>query len=361
MSRLRRDLVERRLWIVLVALVVAVAAVPFVLHGHSDASADVIGPTVTGPSGVPAGAAGGSAEATSDRAAGHASVSAAVRHAETTRDPFAAATSASSTKTTAARATSTTATTAPRATPTTATTATTAETNARPSIPAASANPATPSAATHSDPKPATRVVTRTVTVTTTTPAATSTGTTAKTTASTKPSSAGHGAWTVYAVSAVVSATGHAAWRADLARLTPLPSVRSPKVMFTGVLGQGRGAVFALGDGVRATGPDRCRPSRADCAAIVLASGQVERLSWSAPGGATVAEYLADRITPKKVDSAAAERTAFARVSRAGRCELDLADPLAYDQRRGTVSETATIACRGIRHAVAFPGPHAGS
>lgn len=344
MNRLRRDLIERRLWIVVVALVAAVVAVPLVLHGHSNASADIVAPPTTGAGGVPAvaGAGSSSAQATSDRTAGRPGVPAAVRRAETTRDPFLAATSSSSSTTSTGTTASPGSTTdpPPSTDPASATTAVSAGGASETSPPAGS----TASGATNSAP---TSVETTTVTVTTTTPT---------TTAATTPTPAGDGPWTVYAVNAAVGATDHVTTRTSLARLTPLPSVRSPKVMFTGVLDHGHEAMFALGDGVQATGTGRCEPSRANCAAIALAPGQVETLSWFASDGSTVTRYLADHITPITVDSQAAAQTAFARVSQAGQCELELADPVAYDATRGTVSQSTKADCQGVHHAVPFPG-----
>lgn len=153
--------------------------------------------------------------------------------------------------------------------------------------------------------------------------------------------------------------TGSTRPRSDVARLTPLPSAAWPKVMFMGVMVGGRQAVFALGAGVRATGPGRCRPDHAQCSAITLAAGQSERIIVTTAGGeqrrlSLALTHIARRVTHSRGDALAAYR----RHSSAGLCELDLADPVAYDSATGALSAVAMAACRAHPAAEPFPGPH---
>jgi hypothetical protein len=351
-SGLRRDLVERRLWIVVVLLVAAVIAVPFLLHGRADATAGAaLVPVVVGASTTPV-AGGGSAKTTRQRPAGPPPVPASVRYGETTRDPFSAAAAASH-----------------RSSQTSAGTGVTPSSTGTPSsggsIVAPVADPRTPDpASTETTSAPAApSTETTTVTVTTTAPASPPITTTNTTTVpATILDPPGPGPWTFYAVDVRIGVPGHRASRADLPRLSPLPSVASPKAMFTGVLDHGRLTVFALGTGVRAVGPGRCGPTRAECQEIALARGQTEQLSWFAAGGSIVREQLSvSRIAAHSTRSRAAARAAFDRHSEAGQCELDLASPVRYDDTSGALVHVADAACRHIRHAVPFPGPLTGS
>jgi hypothetical protein len=362
MSGLRRDLIERRLWIVVVLLVAAVIAVPFLVHGHAETAgpARAPPPVIAGASTIPV-AGRGSAAPTHQHSTGSPPVPASVRHAETTRDPFSAVAAASRRSSQTSTGTQTTPSSTGAASPGTP--------SSGGSVTAPVADPRTPDpASTETTSAPAApSTETTTVTVTTASPASPPTTTTATTTATTTVPARtldppGRGPWTVYAVDVRIGVPGHRASRADLPRLSPLPSVASPKAMFSGVLDHGRLAVFALGTGVRAVGPGSCSPTRAECQEIALARGQTEQLRWFAADGPVVGEQLSvSHIAADSTRSRAAARAGFDRHSRAGQCELDLARPVQYDATSGALSHVAEAACRHIRHAVPFPGPLTGS
>ncbi|MGH2896213.1 MAG: hypothetical protein ACRDPM_23495 [Solirubrobacteraceae bacterium] len=140
----------------------------------------------------------------------------------------------------------------------------------------------------------------------------------------------------------------------DIARLTPLPNVMAPQVMFMGVMADGRSAVFALHAGIGHTGPGLCRPDHAHCSAIVLKAGQTEHLSVpSANGGHQALVLRVVKISSSVTHSRKVALDAYHRVNDAGQCELDLANPVSYDPGSGTISSVARAACQ--RHPDAVP------
>jgi hypothetical protein len=364
MSPLRRDLVERRLWLVVVVLVAAVIAVPFLLHGRAH-NADAAIPQPPGPTASPTVTSApngddGHGTPVSTRRHTRSRVTPtqrAERHAATTRDPFAV------TQTHAAK-TSTKA--VSKLVPENPATKSGAAVDATTTTPAATTPTATGTSGGSGETSVTAPVATApaapsTVTVTTTATATTTT-TATPTTTSTTPLPVGSGPWDIESVDVNISGAHGAITRHDVARLTPLPSVAAPKVMFTGMLDHGRLAVFALADGVKAQGPGRCHPGHGNCAAITLAPGQIERLIYFAPDGTIVGRELqVARITHRLTHSVSAAQAAFTRFSRAGQCELDLAAPTTYDAARGALTPVAESGCRGVKGAVPFPGPVKGS
>lgn len=143
--------------------------------------------------------------------------------------------------------------------------------------------------------------------------------------------------------------------KSDVARLTPLPSIVAPEVMFMGVMADGKSAVFALHAGLGHTGPGLCRPDHTRCSAIVLKAGQTEHLSIpTANGGHQQVVLRVVRIFSSITHSRTAALAAYHRVNAAGQCELDLADPVSYDSRTGTISSVAKTACEKHPNAVPF-------
>ena len=345
MSSLRRDLFERRLWPVAVVLLAAIVAVPFLIPGHGAGSTGTVPPppavALADSSAAPAAGAGHSVPAAGDRAGIRSSA---------TRDPFAPGTRRPATKSDHPRSTTGT-TPAPGTTPGSVTASSVTDTGTTVSPTPTSPTPTTSSAG--SSPPPVASPTTTTMTVTTT---ATKTTTTPSTTPTTVQP-AGAGPWKIYSVDARIGAPGRATGRSDLARLTPLPSVATPKTMFTGVLDHGHEAGFALANGVTPTGPGVCRPTRAQCSLIALKPGQSETLSYLMSAAENRTLTLAvSRITTHATSSRARALDAFQRVSRAGRCELDLANPVQYHQASGLSDLAAAKACRHTRSTVPFPG-----
>jgi hypothetical protein len=143
--------------------------------------------------------------------------------------------------------------------------------------------------------------------------------------------------------------------KTDIARLTPLPNVMQPVAMFMGVMSDGRSAVFALHAGVGHTGPGLCRPDHIRCSAIVLKAGQTEHLTVAtANGGHQQVVLRVEKIASSITHSRKVALAAYHRVSAAGQCELDLANPVSYDSVTGTISSVAKAACQKHPNAVPF-------
>jgi hypothetical protein len=142
--------------------------------------------------------------------------------------------------------------------------------------------------------------------------------------------------------------------KTDLARLTPLPSLVQPDVMFMGVMSDGKSAVFALHAGIGHNGPGLCRPDHLRCSAIVLKAGQTEHLSIpSTRGSAQQLVLRVVKVASSITHSRKVALAAYHRVSDAGQCELDLANPVSYDPVTG-ISSVAKTACENHPDAVPF-------
>lgn len=122
-----------------------------------------------------------------------------------------------------------------------------------------------------------------------------------------------------------------------------------------GVMADGKSAVFALHAGLGHTGPGLCRPDHLRCSAIVLKAGQTEHLSIpTANGGHQQIILRVVKIASSITHSHTAALAAYHRVSAAGQCELDLANPVSYDAVTGTISSVAKAACENHPNAVPF-------
>jgi hypothetical protein len=334
MKSLRRDLLERRLWLVVALFVVAIVAVPFVMH--KTASADV---TSLPP--APPAVTAGVTDRTSSTARYHA------LEVSIPRDPFASGMPKLSAKPEAKAQASSAA---------SSTVSTTAATTAPASPAMVSPSPAASNSGSGSDSTSSSSGSSSagsTATVTTTTTVTTPTTTTSNQWAI----SAADPSWTIYSLALRFGTSSDAPLRSDLARLTPLPSVAQPAVMFMGVMAGGRQAVFAFGAGVQHAGPGVCRPDRKHCAAIVLQAGQTEQIIVpTANGGHQQLLLGLVSISSRVTHSRAQALAAYDRHSDAGLCELDLADPVTFSQSDGTLSAVATAACRKQPTAVPFPG-----
>jgi hypothetical protein len=341
MSSLRRDLVERKLWMVVAILVVAVVGAPvFLLKGASASTT----PTVPAP---PAATAMGAQTTTSATTASAEPVKVAL--ARIARNPFASGVAKLSSKPASAKSSSgsssSTSTTASASTSTTPSSSSTAP------VSMVSPSPATTGSSSSSASSPA------------------STGRGSGTTAATAPTStiastsplrqesqpAKIQSWTMYSVSVRFGKDLSVPVKNDVARLTPFPNVMAPQVMFMGVMSDGRSAVFALHAGVGHTGPGLCRPDHAHCSAIVLNAGQTEHLS--VPGANGSHQDLVLRvvnISSSITHSRQVALDAYHRVSDAGQCELDLANPVSYDSVTGTISRVVKNACQKHPDAVPF-------
>lgn len=161
--------------------------------------------------------------------------------------------------------------------------------------------------------------------------------------------------WTIYSVAVRFGKDTSVPLRSDIARLTALPSARSPEVMFLGVMTGGKQLVFALRAGLGHTGPGLCRPDHARCSAMLLRSGQTEHLTVPVTGGSPKHVILrVVQIVSRITHSRQAALAAYGRYSTAGLCDLALADPVLYNLGRGTVSGVPKAICQHQPAAVPF-------
>jgi hypothetical protein len=322
MNALRRDLVERKLWMVVAILVVAIAAVPvFLLKGASASTT----PTVPAPA-----AATTTSAATTTTATTSTTEPVKVVLARIARDPFAGGVPKLRSKPASAA-----------------------------SKKASSSSSTTPSGSTSTpsmvSPTPVASISSGSSTSGSTAP---STPTSSSTTPTSTVASVSPGtpatipgkvpSWIIYSVSVRFSNNGHGPAHDDIPRLTALPSAGNPQLMFYGVMSGGRQAIFGLNAGVAHAGDGLCRPSRSSCSAIVLSAGDAEEVSWATSTG-RVADAMLQvvKITSKVTHSRAEALKAYHRVSSAGICDVSLAQPVSYDPGTGTVESFPKNACKG--------------
>ena len=148
---------------------------------------------------------------------------------------------------------------------------------------------------------------------------------------------------------------GSAPAKTDIARLTPLPNVMQPEAMFMGVMAGGKSAVFALHAGSGT--PARACAVRTTAVLGDRAQGRSDRASehpdrqWR---GHELIILRVVKIASSITHSRMGALAAYHRVSAAGQCELDLANPVSYDSVTGTISSVAKAACENHPNAVPF-------
>jgi hypothetical protein len=277
-----RDLVEKRLWPVAIALVAALVAVPIVLGGQSDATttpADVTAATTTNSLANHRDVARAQVVSLEEQAAGKVERKGAVRN------PFV---QHHQPKTTTEKAVSS------------------AVTTAKTVADALSGGTSSDSSSSSSDSSSSTGGTT-----TSTTPAATPTPTTKtpeKVTADT------------YRVNFTFGEAGAEKKYNNVARLTPLPSADNPFFVYLGLAEDQKHAIFLVDADALPTGDGKCAPSHDDCQQITLAVGDTEFFELQT-GTAGVVQYELDlkSITKAKAASKATAAKAHARESKAGR------------------------------------------
>ncbi len=87
----------------------------------------------------------------------------------------------------------------------------------------------------------------------------------------------------------------------DVARLSPLPSVDDPFMVYTGVLKDGKTAVFLLSSDAKATGDGKCKPSKDDCESVEVKKGDTEFFDLTIDGQPV--QYELDVLDVKKVSA----------------------------------------------------------
>jgi hypothetical protein len=106
----------------------------------------------------------------------------------------------------------------------------------------------------------------------------------------------------------------------EMERLTPLPSVEDPIIVYLGVEDGGKVAVFMITGSVTAQGDGECDPSPEDCQTLRLRVGETEFLDIKGTGEATDAQYQLDlnKIHTKKTTDAEKAKASRAKAAKAG-------------------------------------------
>jgi hypothetical protein len=104
----------------------------------------------------------------------------------------------------------------------------------------------------------------------------------------------------------------------DVARLSPLPSADNPFFVYTGVLKDGKTAVFLLSSDATATGDGHCKPSSKSCQTIEVKQGDTEFFDRTVDGQDIQYQLDIVRVFKKGEASAVAAAAANERHSKAG-------------------------------------------
>ena len=133
--------------------------------------------------------------------------------------------------------------------------------------------------------------------------------------------------------------------RTSLARLKPLPDAAEAALVYLGVTGDKKSAIFMVDSNVELQGDGVCSPSPVNCETIRLSEGETEFLDILDDEGRSTAQYQLDlvKIRRSTTASASAAKAARAKVSKSGqrvlRAHQSLSGPLRYryDAKSGTV------------------------
>jgi hypothetical protein len=150
--------------------------------------------------------------------------------------------------------------------------------------------------------------------------------------------------------------------RMNLKRLQPLPDEEEPVLVYLGVGGDKKSAVFMVDSTVVAQGDGQCKPHPANCETITLREGDTEFFDVTDEQGVVTAQYELDliRINRKSTASASKAKAARAAKSSAGNRILkaiaEATGPLGYryDATTGTVRtvDEATVEAAAAATAV---------
>ena len=136
--------------------------------------------------------------------------------------------------------------------------------------------------------------------------------------------------------------------KSNLKRLEALPSADAPVLVYLGVLGDKKTAVFLVDAGVVAQGDGSCSPSRINCETIHLKPGETEFFDVVGEDGTSSAQYQLDLVKIRHKATTSAHKAA--RVSRAGqkilRARVAGDGPLRYrfDSKSGSLHKLSTKA-----------------
>jgi hypothetical protein len=95
----------------------------------------------------------------------------------------------------------------------------------------------------------------------------------------------------------------------DVARLSPLPSVDDPFLVYTGILDDGKTAVFLLSSDAHATGDGKCKPKATDCESVELKKDQTEFFDILVNGQPVQYELDLVDITPAGASDSSSKTT----------------------------------------------------
>jgi len=175
-----------------------------------------------------------------------------------------------------------------------------------------------------------------------------------------------------YSVAIRLGRIGTERSRRKIERLTPLPSKDRPFFLYLGVLSDRKTAVFLLSADVKATGDGVCKPRRARCEAVELRRGDTELLDVTGADG-KVTQYQLDLLGVAK-ERAGAPSRAVAAVSsmptgesRATKSATKVpadeelgSDRYAYDDVRGLLERVKSSGLGGHLPTVAGAPPRGG-
>lgn len=119
----------------------------------------------------------------------------------------------------------------------------------------------------------------------------------------------------------------------DIPRLTPLPSTDNPFFVFVGIKDDGETLVFLVSSDAKATGDGVCRPKET-CELIELKPGDTEFFDLVTADGLKQYQMDVVSVSTKKASSAAVARKARARHSKAGAALLKAARKSSHDKTR---------------------------
>jgi hypothetical protein len=106
----------------------------------------------------------------------------------------------------------------------------------------------------------------------------------------------------------------------DVPRLTPLPNANHPIVVFLGMRRDRETAVFLVSTDVHVQGLGQCVPSQKDCEAIELRRGEAAFFDYTqSDGDVEQYELDLDTVTLHQTTSQAVAQRAYARASRVGK------------------------------------------
>ena len=142
----------------------------------------------------------------------------------------------------------------------------------------------------------------------------------------------------VYHLTLRFGEAGHLKTLRDVARLSPLPSADNPFFVYTGVLKDGKTAVFLLSSDAEATGDGHCRPSAKSCQTIEVKQGDTEFFDLTVNDEPVQYQLDVVKVFKKGASSSAAAAAAYERHSNAGSNMLRRAHRIGSSAFKGQAS-----------------------